>query len=289
MTTELSTTANQDAETSTWRRPSPWLLVLLVLGAFLRLYGLSSEALTYDDMYAANFASDGFFHMLADIARFDIHPPVYFFQLWVWMHAYDGADFWLSLNSVLWGMLSLVSIYFITERVFGRRVAIAATLFLAVTPIHITFSREARQYAFLTTLVPWAWYFSRSYLLEGRRFWWMMVSALLVIYTLGTGIVQAMYIGIFGLGLILDHRPPRRRMINWFVAQAAVVVLSLPAVFNGVVRSGSGHLIEPDLAAILQTGSYVSGANTFQDSAVPALLLYATLALFLVTAVFMKR
>jgi hypothetical protein len=195
------------------------------------------------------------------------------------MRVFPPGDYTALLNSAAWGALSVLSLYLVADRVYGRRVALIAAALLAIAPMHVEHSRLVRQYAFLTTLLPWAWYFSRDQLLRSEpsraTLARMIVSALLVVYTLGTGLMHAAFIGLYGLGAILQHRVPWPRARSWLEGQAVIVAIALPAAVNGLVRSHSSHLAVPDTSAFLSIGADLLGGVFLQSSVGLAALFYA--------------
>lgn len=95
----------------------------------------------------------------ADLARYDIHPPLYFWLLHGWALLF-GVGVWTgtSLNIVLAG-LGALALFGLARRVLGDDVRAAAVAFVwAVSPAVVEVFAEARQYelfGLLTILVTW--------------------------------------------------------------------------------------------------------------------------------------
>jgi hypothetical protein len=74
-------------------------------------------------------ASQQFF---IECIRDDMHPPLYFLQLhfWSWV---SKTDRWLVFNSVLWGLIALISLWIVQKRIRGNTVAWTSAAYLAVS------------------------------------------------------------------------------------------------------------------------------------------------------------
>ena len=129
--------------------PNLWLPILLcTIGIGLRLLRLEWQPLWWDEGYSVYFATES----LAEMARLtahDIHPPLYYALLHLWLTAFGSASpLTLRAFSVLIGLLSLPAFWWLA-RVFypaRPRVALWALLLLSFSPIHIFYSQEVRMY-----------------------------------------------------------------------------------------------------------------------------------------------
>ena len=89
--------------------------------------------------------------LVSELVR-DSSPPLYFLLLRAWTLTV-GADPWsLRLLSVICGALAIWGVFALGRHLFGWRAATAASALLAVSPLHIYYSREVRPYALLIAL-----------------------------------------------------------------------------------------------------------------------------------------
>ena len=82
---------------------SAWFLILL--GVSLRFINLYDNRLWEDEIFSATVSQGPFLDMLVAILRHDVHPPLYYIQLYVWQ-LFGQSDVWLLLNSTFWSMFS---------------------------------------------------------------------------------------------------------------------------------------------------------------------------------------
>lgn len=148
-----------DGEEQGQRYTSPWLVVTLVtvLALAIRLAWLGSKSLWVDEADSIYFAGHPFPDLFSRLC--DPHPPGYYALLRVSL-ALGQSEFWVRLPSAIAGALAVPLLY-ILDREIGaalgmawqdRRTAILASLLLAVAPLHVWYSQEARMYALVTTL-----------------------------------------------------------------------------------------------------------------------------------------
>jgi 4-amino-4-deoxy-L-arabinose transferase-like glycosyltransferase len=127
------------------------LVGILALATLLRLLQLDLQPLWWDEGYSVFFATRAFGDMLARTAV-DIHPPLYYALMQLWMAAFGKDAVTLRLLSVALGVAALPLLYLIGKKLFDTRVARVAALLLAIAPLHIYYSQELRMYGMVTLL-----------------------------------------------------------------------------------------------------------------------------------------
>lgn len=126
-----------------------WGLIFL-LGFLLRVSHLNAMSVWSDEAFSYQFASRPLGQMIP-LLQMDVHPPLYFLLLHVWMYLGSGAA-WLRGLSVAFGMLLLIVGYLIGRRFFGTSVGLLVMFFLAISPPEIHYSQEIRMYSLLAFL-----------------------------------------------------------------------------------------------------------------------------------------
>jgi hypothetical protein len=89
--------------------------------------------------------------LVGRLAHFDAHPPLYFLLVQAWS-IFGSSDAWLRALSVVFGVASIPLIHRLASRLGGPGAGLAAAAFLALSPYHVYYSREARSYALLGLL-----------------------------------------------------------------------------------------------------------------------------------------
>lgn len=124
---------------------------LLVVGSALRLWNLGAESFWHDESWTWGLIRGGPGDLVGRLAHFDAHPPLYFLLVQAWS-IFGSSDAWLRALSVVFGVASIPLIHRLASRLAGPGAGLAAAAFLALSPYHVYYSREARSYALLGLL-----------------------------------------------------------------------------------------------------------------------------------------
>jgi 4-amino-4-deoxy-L-arabinose transferase-like glycosyltransferase len=90
--------------------------------------------------------------MLEMVKSSESNPPLYYVLGWGWAKAFGTDEFGLRSLSALIGALTVPLGYAIGRELAGRRAGLLLTAMLAVNPMLIWYSQEARSYALLVLL-----------------------------------------------------------------------------------------------------------------------------------------
>ena len=125
------------------RRLSP---LLLILGGFaIRLYRLGFQSIWYDEAVSLLLAHKSIPALTAHTAG-DIHPPLYYYLLHLWIRLAGDSEFAACFLSLWFGVLLIALTYHLGCRLFDRRVALYSALLVATSPYNIWYSQELRMY-----------------------------------------------------------------------------------------------------------------------------------------------
>ncbi len=135
------------------RLSSMLLLFIILIGTFLRLYQLGSNSLWFDEAISVWFANESPGNIILKQTSADVHPPLYYILLSLWLSVFGNGEFDVRLLSAIFGILSIPLLYLIVKNLFGNIPALISALILAMSPFHIYYSQEARMYTILTFCV----------------------------------------------------------------------------------------------------------------------------------------
>lgn len=205
-----------------------WAGLLLVLASVLRLFLLGTHSLWLDESYSLDMAASGLEQILENTGK-DAHPPLYYLLLHFWLSR-GRSEVMLRLPSVVLGSLSIPLAYALARLWCSHRVALLAALFLALSPLLVWYSQEARMYSLLAFLGLSSTLFLSLVLKRGHLIWWLpyFVSALAGLYT-----HYGMLLLLLGqdLWLAVWWATRERRtglVIPWLSSQAALALSFLP-------------------------------------------------------------
>jgi hypothetical protein len=154
------------------------LIALTALAAALRLPTLSSQSLWLDEVLTAQLARGNLGDLFHRVAEQEANPPVFYLAEWVWTRIAGTGELALRLPSALCGIALVPVAYAIGRRLGSARAGTALAALVAVHPLLVYYSQEARGYAAVTLACAVGFlYFLRA--IEGERgsLGWAVASA----------------------------------------------------------------------------------------------------------------
>ena len=264
---------------------NPKIAAILLLALFVRLLGIISRPVWYDEAFAILFSEKGFGAMLygtlapTGVGSADIHPLGYYTVLWLWMKIFGESLVATRLLSIVAGLISVYLVYLIAlEAVSDSEAPLLSMLFAAFAPFQIHYSQEIRMYSFLAMWLLLATYAYQRGSKTGNMKWWVLfsVSAALAQYTHN---LAAFYLVALALLPIFQKDWGTLRALLFAGIGALILyfpwAIQLPAQFSKVQ---SAYWVErPDISKLF-TLLLVFIANT----PLPASLVAGVLAIALI-------
>ncbi len=125
------------------------LLLILALGALLR-FALAQQSLWYDEISAfLSFAIEGPGVIFGSYAVPTNHVPQTLATWFVWNATGSMSNIALRMPAILAGIAAIPVTYALSASVWGRRAALLGAWLVAVAPIPLLSSTEARGYSFV--------------------------------------------------------------------------------------------------------------------------------------------
>jgi len=128
-----------------------WILAgLVALGAALRFATLGVQSYHHDEIVTASrVLRVGFGHAMDAVGFSESAPPLYYALAWIWTQVVGTGPWGLRSLSALAGVATIPVAYLIGRELRGRRTGLLAAALVAVNPMLIWYSQEARAYALL--------------------------------------------------------------------------------------------------------------------------------------------
>lgn len=121
--------------------------IVLLAGFILRLISLN-QSLWLDEAISLTFSQRfSFWGMITQYSIADFHPPGYFAVIWLWTRMFGFSEVFARLPSVIFGVLTIYLVYLIGKKLISKEVGFISALLLAINPLHIYYSQEARMYS----------------------------------------------------------------------------------------------------------------------------------------------
>ncbi len=154
-------------------------------GAALRFSTLGLQSYRYDEaVTVGRVLQPSLFNTISTVPGSESTPPLYYLLAWLWSRPFGTGEVGLRSLSALAGTASILAVYLGAVALpLPRRAGLIAAAMVAVSPVLIWFSQDARAYAlvFLLTALSFL-FFARARLRGGRRdlTWWALFSALAI-------------------------------------------------------------------------------------------------------------
>jgi mannosyltransferase len=130
----------------------PWLAGLTVLGAALRFAFLDAKGFWEDEAVTLLLVRMDFGEMLSSLPDFERTPPLYYALAWAWAKLFGEGEVGMRSLSALLGTATIPVAFRAARELVTPRTALVAAALVAVNPILVWYSQEARSYALLVLL-----------------------------------------------------------------------------------------------------------------------------------------
>jgi 4-amino-4-deoxy-L-arabinose transferase-like glycosyltransferase len=127
------------------------LLLIVLLALALRVFHLDTQSIWYDEGLSIQLAEQSPVEVIALSAITD-HPPLHTLLLGAWLRVTGDSDFVVRYLSVFCGVLVVALTYALGKR-FDERAGLIGAGLIAIAPLAVYYSQEARGYMLLTALI----------------------------------------------------------------------------------------------------------------------------------------
>jgi mannosyltransferase len=192
------------------RDPAFVVAALLSIAVPLRLVGLT-ESLWFDELGATWYwLHPTVFHTSVVV---DAHPPLFSLYMRGWIGLFDDSEISVRLPALLFGLASIVLLYVVSREYLGDSWAVLPPALLAVSPVHIWYSQEARSYSALlfVTLLSFLAY-SRTRRPDSHPVWYVLYGISLLAATM-MHYFSVAYSAALTVLCLLEHRGLRSKIV----------------------------------------------------------------------------
>jgi 4-amino-4-deoxy-L-arabinose transferase-like glycosyltransferase len=233
-----------------------WALAFLTaLGVAIRFASLGVQSYHHDEVITvARVIPGSFTDMLKQVKGSESNPPLYYVLAWGWAKAFGTGEVGIRSLSALFGAATVPLAYCIGAELSSRRAGLITAGLIAVSPMLIWYSQEARSYALLVFFCAASLlFFARALRTRSGRdlALWALASAL----ALCSHYFAFFAVGIESLWLLIALRSRWRLMLPAIGAVALVGLALIPLISAQVNPTHIGWIEESLLSTrFFQTG-----------------------------------
>ncbi|MBU1626756.1 glycosyltransferase family 39 protein, partial [bacterium] len=211
------------------------IIGVILLAIFLRLYHLDYQSAWGDEIATMLWCSNSLKVHMNDIitSRFgDVHPPFYYLMLHLWIKLTSPTPLATRSLAGIFGILSVYMIFLLGKEISRRCVGTLAAFILSVSPLHIYYSQEGRQYTFMTFAVLGSFLFFTKIIKDesknpdgtGMGKW----VALFLFNLAGIYTHYYFFLGLFVQFIFLLIHWKKRLFVKWIVLHLILFVCFFP-------------------------------------------------------------
>ena len=153
-----------------------YLILILAVALFLRLYHIGFEDIWIDEATSLYYAQKPLFENIQWIAS-DAGLPLYNIILGNWITLFGISAVSVRLISSIAGVLAVLCIAFLGRQMYSDKVGLLSSALLAVSPLAIRYSQEARCYSLFLLISILSMYFFKK---KGSEY---LITTAALIYT----------------------------------------------------------------------------------------------------------
>ena len=119
----------------------------VVLGGVLRFATLDLQSFDHDEAVSGRVIDGSFADVLSTVPESERTPPLYYVLAWLWTRVFGTGEIGARSLSAVVGTATILVAFLAVRRLFGNRVGLAAAALVAVNPLLVWNSQDARSYA----------------------------------------------------------------------------------------------------------------------------------------------
>ncbi|MDF2387553.1 glycosyltransferase family 39 protein [Nostoc ellipsosporum NOK] len=236
------------------------IFIIIFITIFMRFYLLQNQSLWFDEGWSLRL-SDGtsFQENLSNIIgreAGDKYQPLYYLLLFYWRSVFGDSEFAIRSLSALLGVGSVITIFFTSLRIYGKKHALWSSMIIAVSSFGVFYSQDARPYALLIFIASLQIFLFTHIINQDNSN--KIISQVFFGLITAIGMFGSILIVIFSAALCLSHIIVYRNLKQWIQWWATAAVFSFPMIWF--------YLSSPAASDPTSTGVTRSGLPIFQNA-----------------------
>ncbi len=237
-----------------WSLP---VLLIVALGTVLRFIGLDQQSYWVDEIRSVLIALGGEANSWSYPAL-NIHGPLHMVLLKIWMMLVGTGEGATRALSAIFGAAALPLFYRVAVPMIGRRGALIGLALLAISPFHLWYSQETRNYAlfFDAALLAWPIYLQE---IEQRTRGTFVAALGVSLLACLLNLTGFFVVAIYGICALVIGRSTRYPLWRVLLLGVLLLVLLLPWITTMLQQMGPLQFGRPEEATRAQAAEIVRG------------------------------
>ena len=237
------------------------LPAVFILTLLMRLVGINSRPLWYDEAFAVLFSERGpgamYYGTLAQTSgtAADIHPLAYYLTLFGWIKAFGDSPAAVRLLSVAFGIGIVLLAYGLGKLLIDHSTGMWIALLTAISPFQIHYAQEIRMYAMMTFFLLLASMAFWKGVNGGKPAWWILFAVAAALAQYSHNLAAIFLLPLAATPLLF--KPLRNSLRNVIFAGLGAFLLYIPWVLllpGQLAKVQKSYWISPpDFSRLLTT------------------------------------
>ena len=220
-----------------------YLLLIISTALFLRFFMLGSQSLWMDE--AAVYTKTNVDSVKTVYSKVFSHGghigPLFHILNYLFCFLFGYSEWAIRMPSAIYGTISVILVYKIAESLKNKNVALFSATLMAISPIHIWYSQEARMYSLWIMLILFTTFLFIKILQEKKLWLWILftIFASLSIWTFLNSIFVFFALGLY---LLIYFKKYKRELCFYFISMSIVLVSYLPGIVPLLAKGPSSAM-----------------------------------------------
>mgnify|MGYP005843737305 CR=1 FL=1 len=269
-------------------KENKWLLLILALASFLRLYRADFQSIWVDEILTMNNANlklslKEFYN---GVLFWEYIPHLYFLLVRILFEIFGYSTLVARIFSGVIGIVGVYSVYLLGKEMFDKKAGLISAAILSVNIFHISYSQEIRPYGMLFLFTVLAFYrliiLIKKPSLNNAVFYGIFAGLILHSHFFGFITLFAQYL-ILLFFLLISEKEDRKKFFFYSFTSGIVTLIVFSPVYEAFVRvSGieSFWLQRPGSDAITKLFNEFFGFSELVLFIVNFLIIYYVISVF---------
>jgi 4-amino-4-deoxy-L-arabinose transferase-like glycosyltransferase len=240
------------------RNSRHWLALgaLLLIAFALRAFHLGAQDIWWDEarnIFTASRALDA----IASAPELDIHPPLYFYLLHLWIGLAGTGEFAVRFFSLWFGVATVPLAFLIGTSLKDHHVGVWAAFLTALAPFFVDEAQQTRMYTLVVFLSALSIYWLLLALSSPQRRFWIgyILAATASFYTHYSFVfvlaAQNLFLLLYLIAEWRKRTPVRALFASLFASQVAIILLytlQIPNILRQTKIYGNPAMTPPPLS-----------------------------------------
>jgi hypothetical protein len=221
---------------TTWIKENSILLILVIIGSFLRFYKLTFQDIWIDEIFSMVHSSPSkrYTEIYEFLKAYDPHPPLYYYSIRFFSGLFEHSVFIVRAFSAVLGVAGILSIYALGKELMNKNVGLIAAALLVINSFHIYYSQEARMYSMLFLTTTLSFYYLVKFIKNPNLKWvfayTIFSSAMIYTHFFGLFTLVSQYLILLFFILKPFENNRKRIFLLSLLTGLSTIIIYIPAI-----------------------------------------------------------